>query len=74
LIYFIDIWYILWSFDIGIFPNIICLDQEKSGNPAYNAPTCSSTIYISYIFSHAIFYPRPHPSNNFFPFNFFQTI
>jgi hypothetical protein len=32
LVYFLIIWYSLWSF--GIFsPFLVCLDQEKSGNP-----------------------------------------
>jgi hypothetical protein len=29
------VWYSLWSF--VIFPNLGCLDQEKSGNPEYVA-------------------------------------
>jgi hypothetical protein len=34
--YFMAIWYNLWSFGIVcgyIFPNFVCLDQGKSGNP-----------------------------------------
>jgi hypothetical protein len=27
------IWYSLWSLVIHIFPNLVCFDQEKSGNP-----------------------------------------
>jgi hypothetical protein len=46
LVYFITIWNILWPFGIiygrlvgfvvicYIFPFLVCLDQEKSGNPA----------------------------------------
>jgi hypothetical protein len=26
------VWYGLWSFGT-VFPNLVCLDQEKSGNP-----------------------------------------
>jgi hypothetical protein len=39
--YFMAIWYNLWPFGIVcghllhiFFPNLECLDQEKSGNPA----------------------------------------
>jgi hypothetical protein len=28
------VWYSLWPFAI-FFPNLICLDEEKSGNPGY---------------------------------------
>jgi hypothetical protein len=37
--YFMAIWYNLWPFGIVcghllyVFPNLECLDQEKSGNP-----------------------------------------
>jgi hypothetical protein len=37
--YFMAIWYYLWPFIIHslwsfvVFPNLVCLDQEKSGNP-----------------------------------------
>jgi hypothetical protein len=45
LVYVMTIWNILWPFGIiygrlvwsvvicYIFPNLVCLDQEKSGNP-----------------------------------------
>jgi hypothetical protein len=29
------VWYSLWSFVI-FFPNVVCLGQEKSGNPVSN--------------------------------------
>jgi hypothetical protein len=35
--YFTAIWYNLWLFGVVIwyiFPILVCLDQEKSGNPA----------------------------------------
>jgi hypothetical protein len=37
--YFMAIWYNLWKFGIVcghlvFFPSLVCLDQEKSGNPA----------------------------------------
>jgi hypothetical protein len=32
LMQFMAVWYSLWSFVI-LFPNLECLDQEKSGNP-----------------------------------------
>jgi hypothetical protein len=32
--YYKPIWYSLWSF--GFFPVLVCLDQEKSGNPDLN--------------------------------------
>jgi hypothetical protein len=35
LIYFMDIWYILWYFGI-FFPSVGILYQEKYGNPALN--------------------------------------
>jgi hypothetical protein len=36
--YFTAIWYYLWPFGIVVvilylFPNLVCLDQLKSGNP-----------------------------------------
>jgi cyanate permease len=39
--YFTAIWYILWLLGIVcwyIIPVLVCLDQEKSANPAANAP------------------------------------
>jgi hypothetical protein len=27
------VWYSLWSFGTYTFPVLVCLDQEKSGNP-----------------------------------------
>jgi hypothetical protein len=50
--YFTAIWYNLWPFGIiygrleqfvviwYILPNLVCLDQEKSGNPAVLYPAC----------------------------------
>jgi hypothetical protein len=35
--YFMAVWYSLWSFVIPIFPNLVCLDQEKSGNPGFES-------------------------------------
>jgi hypothetical protein len=40
--YFMAIWYNSWPFGtvcgllLYIFPNLVCLDQEKSGNPDDN--------------------------------------
>jgi hypothetical protein len=44
--YFTAIWYNLWPFGIvngfGIFfPNLVCLDKEKSGNPDSNSQSIS---------------------------------
>jgi hypothetical protein len=48
LVYFMTIWNILWPFGLiygrlvlfvvicYIFPNLVCLDQDKSGNPAWS--------------------------------------
>jgi hypothetical protein len=33
LVYFMAIWYSLWLIGICIFLVLVCLDQEKSGNP-----------------------------------------
>jgi hypothetical protein len=34
LVYFVAIWYILWSFGVPIFSRFGMLRKEKSGNPA----------------------------------------
>jgi hypothetical protein len=49
--YCMAIWYNLWSFDIPslwsfiiFFPNLECLDQEKSGHPAIYDELTSTTL------------------------------
>jgi uncharacterized membrane protein len=59
LVYFMTIWNILRTFGIicgrlvffvaiwYIFPILVCLDQEKSGNPGHR---CALKIEIRYVF------------------------
>jgi hypothetical protein len=49
MVYFTAIWYILWPFGIVcvnwyIFPVLVCLDQEKSGNPAVDSGPLTAKI------------------------------
>jgi hypothetical protein len=56
--YFMAIWYNLWPFGIiygrfvqfvvicYIFPNLVCLDQEKSGNPAVLSLTQAFALIV----------------------------
>jgi hypothetical protein len=43
--YFMAIWHNVWQFGIDrghfvYFPILVCLDQEKSGNPATSTESC----------------------------------
>jgi hypothetical protein len=37
--------YSLWSFGI-FFPNLVCFDQEKSGNPVFESRFLSSPLFL----------------------------
>jgi hypothetical protein len=50
--YFTVIWYILWQYgvvcgNLVYFPALVCLDQEKSGNPAQGAVRSSQSLNLS---------------------------
>jgi hypothetical protein len=62
--YFMVIWYNLCPFDtvcghLLYFPNLECLDQEKSGNPG-SKNVCShfhdrcNTLYVKFCHSHCL--------------------
>jgi hypothetical protein len=50
--YFMTIWYNLWPFGIVCghllyFPALVCLDQEKSGNPARTPFSPAKNIFLA---------------------------
>jgi hypothetical protein len=54
LVYFMTIWSILWSFCI-IYGRLVCLDQEKSGNPELkvywierNVDPCVQFVFLNH--------------------------